>query len=98
DGAPVEDHDAVALGRERAFGRLELEGIMQGCRGSHDKSVAADVATSGSGQLVLVPHVLVVESEMRRAMRRGHAQEVRLFEGPDLRVQGVAHAIEPRTG
>jgi len=50
------------------------------------------------GYLILVPRILIVKGKMSRTIRHGHAQEVGLFERPDLRVQRIAHAVEPRTG
>ena len=93
DATMLESQDAVILRRERTLGRLEVGGIVGECRWGHDKRITRDIAASQFGQLVLVPHVLIEKGKMRRAMGRGHAQEVGLFERPDLRVHRIAHAV-----
>src|SRR5260221_12425946 len=41
---------------------------------------------------------LIVERKMRWAMGCRNTQEVGLLKSPDLRIQGIAHGVEPGTG
>src|SRR6266446_8560146 len=87
DTATLKDHDAVVLGREYAFRRLKIEGIVRRCRRCDDEGITDDIASGELRQLVFVPRILVVKRKLRWAMRRRNAQEVGLLKSPDLRIQ-----------
>jgi hypothetical protein len=68
DTSPLQNHDAVVLRRERALHRLEIRGIMRRRRRRDNECVAdcrRPVSLTG-----IVPRILVVERQMRRAMGR----------------------------
>jgi len=48
-----------------------------------------------SGQLILVPHGLIVERKMRRTMRHRNSEKIRMLERPDLRIERVTHHVQP---
>src|ERR1700739_2914942 len=45
--------------------------------------------------MVFVPHRLIEQGEMSRAMCRGHREEVVVSERKDLRIDRIAHGIQP---
>src|SRR5713101_5601285 len=63
----------------------------------NDQRIGLELLAGQSGELILVPHGLIVERKKRCAMRNRNSEEIRMLERPDLRIQRVAHQVQPGT-
>src|SRR5258707_11945710 len=79
DAALLQSWDGVAGRAEHALGVFMRRGV-----GRYvlwvDQSVGLEVVASHRDELILVPHLLIVERQLRRTMRGGNLQKIRMPE------------------
>lgn len=96
--APPQGGNRVVVRRERAVGILHVLGIGQGAFLSNDERIALELAAGRDpGELILVSHRLIELRQMRGRVRRGHNEEVGVAECEHLRIERIAHQVEPGT-
>ena len=93
-------HRNAVVGRERTR-RRPLHSPRGPCRcaaGSFKQRIVGEFVAGQFGELVLVPCRLIIQCKLRRSMRRRDAEEIRMFERPDLGVHRIAHQVQPGAG
>ncbi len=95
--AALLQHGDAVVGRGiHALGVFDRFGVGIGSRRSLDPGIGSCLALGQAAQLVFGPQRIVIQREVRRAVRGRDGQEIGMLERPDLRVHRVAHEIEPR--
>ena len=96
DATLLQRGDVIAVRPEHAFGILALREICRRPLGRRQR-VGLELAAGKRSQVVLVPHRLVEQREVSRAVRGGDGKKIPVSKGEDLRVDRIAHQVEPRT-
>src|SRR5712664_2188847 len=99
-----ENHASLHQGRDRiVFNRewsccvLIVGGIGGGRLSPDDEPGGLEIFAGQSRELILVPYGLIKQRELRRAMGHRNREKIRMFERPYLRIERVAHQVEPTT-
>ncbi|KVL15634.1 hypothetical protein WL14_21350 [Burkholderia cepacia] len=96
DAALLQRGDAVVVRRECAVGRLVVLRALR-LRGFRvEQRVGRKGGAGEFREAVFVPRGLVEQCEMRAAVRGRYDEEIRMAIRPDLRVQRIAHQVQPR--
>src|SRR6516162_11084280 len=94
-----QEHDAALLQRRDSAAANSVWILASRKRGGlgYDQRVSLKKRVGNRSEFVLVPHRLVEQCEVSRAVRGGDGKKILVSEGEDLPIDRVAHQIEPRT-
>src|SRR5258706_14655110 len=85
----------IILNGERSHRILVVRGVGSRRLLLDDQRIGLELLSGQSGELILVPHGLVVERKMRRTVRNRYSEEIRMFERPYLSIERVADQAQP---
>ena len=95
NAAPHQRRYGIVFSGEGSRRILIVRGIGRRCLLLDDQRIGPEPVARQLGEAILVPRRLIVEREKRRTMSHRHREEIRMFERPDLRIERIAHEVQP---